>query len=221
MYKISIVLIILTLAGCATGNISNDYQVDKTKDNGLVIGSLTQEKGFPGGTNAKIYFDQPIKTEWEEKEGDSFKWIETKPENFLLGTMAFKSQFNDVDGRVFVIELPAGYHNFTNWFISTGNATIRPTSVPPPKEFLVEKNKIVYVGNFHFTLFKRKDLLGISQTSGGFPLIQDKQERDLKIFKEMHPELQNKEVDIRVLPTGNWGSQESGKLYKPIIIPAS
>lgn len=215
--KINLILFFMVFfCGCGTANVSRDFVIKDSKDKGIVIGSITQNKGVPGGVNAKIYYG---KLDGNNEIVDT-AWINARPENYVTGTLGFKSEFEGLDGRLFVIELPEGDHALFNWSIDLGNAFINPVAQPPSQLFYVEPGRVTYIGNIHMHYKVHKSLIGLKAVGSGVPEITNQHDRDLSKFKELYPNLFSKEILHEPMYPGIWmTSPELKTEHSPIYIP--
>ena len=215
--KLNILLLsTVFLYGCGTANVSRDFEIQDSKDKGIVIGSITQNEEIPGSVNTNFYYGKLEKN----NEIVDTAWIEAKPENYVTGTLGFKSDFEEIDGRLFVIELPEGDHVLYRWSIDIGNAFIDPVVPPPGQRFYVEPGRVTYIGNIHMHYKAHKSLLGLKVVGSGFPEITNQHARDIPKFKELYPNLSNDQMLHETMNPGVWmTSPELKTEHNPIIIP--
>jgi len=124
----------------------------------------------------------------------------------------------DLQGRIFVLELPAGKHQIDQWAIEQGKLSfLYPKQPPPPLEFKVAAGEIHYLGNFHMQMEAGKNWVGMTIPVAGYPTIKDMNERDVDMFRERYPQFANRPVRVDVLATDVWvsGSFEEEELVVP------
>lgn len=112
--------------------------------------------------------------------------------------------FSDEQGKLYLLELPAGNYEFYNFriMISTGmgyNEITAKNEFSMP--FQVEAGKVKYVGEVRMKDVMGKNLLGLSVPAGVIPSVSDKHERDLATAKTLYPKILPESVVIDVKPS--------------------
>ena len=193
-----LLFIIVMLQACASvSSIGTDFTFDKKKNNGLVIGSFTQDPktGF-GQVNSHLYFSSVTDS--------SQKYHIQARQEHIPGLMK-SSDFADAEGSLFVLELPAGEYQLNNWMISIGiAATITPKISPPPYKFKVNQHEITYIGNIHMHHILGKNVFGMTVTGGAIPGITNESHRDLSLFRQRYSKLHNLEISKESIKEGAW-----------------
>lgn len=207
LYRISLLLVVLlSIQACTTvKNIGSGFTFDSSKKNGLLLGSFSQDEkdGF-GVVNSVVYFTSTTRQEQRYS-------IDAKHENFL--GLHKDSDFEKVNGNLFVVELPEGKYQLTDWLITLGSAPrLRATNKPPNLEFEITANEITYIGSIHMNLILDRNLLGLIIVFGGTPEIRDESIRDINVFKQRFTKLQATEIKRKILKVGLWdsGTGETG-----------
>ncbi|MES9870589.1 MAG: hypothetical protein ABW149_12955, partial [Sedimenticola sp.] len=101
-----LIILVFVLSGCATPNIDKGYSISEASDYGVIIASLTKT-GFghwPPGYNF-------------ERIDSSKKGVLKFNQNMFDRIV---SDFPETDGKLIVLELPAGEYQINRWFISQG-----------------------------------------------------------------------------------------------------
>ncbi len=118
------------------------------------------------------------------------------------------SDFKDLYGRVYVVELPAGPHQIDAWYTSVPFGHVAPVSDPPPLRFDVAAGDVVYLGNVHMVnRLERPSFMSPWVPVGGTPAVRDRQRVDMPIAEAKAPALKGN-VQIRLLPLGTWGPED-------------
>lgn len=118
------------------------------------------------------------------------------------------SDFEDLYGRVYVLELPSGPHEIDGWHTSFPFGHLAPLSDPPPLHFEVADGETVYLGNLNMVnRLARASFVSPWLPVGGTPEVRDRQQVDLPIAEAKAPALKGK-VQVRLLPLGTWGPQD-------------
>lgn len=182
-----IVPAIFFMAGCAMNNPSPNIDKNFVQENsnyfynGLVIASITQT----GNISATPYYGFT-------KIGDTYSgqlMFNTKLAIDSWGALVrrIESDFQDVDGTLIVLELPAGEYHISSWVTPFENNTWITSPDGVDIKFNVSPAGITYIGELNMDLESR-GLLG----SGGYSVdinIKDSSERDLSKVKAEYPNL--------------------------------
>ncbi|MRX27433.1 hypothetical protein [Kangiella sp. HZ709] len=136
-FKLSVILFaVLLFQGCAVSNVSKNYQLNKSSNEGLVFLTLTVDGVI---SDYSLTFGTPTKREFVK---------------FAYGTPASLFETKDIDskdakGKLFAIKMPAGKYKVFRWGVNSGSYN-NSSSEPIDIEFNVDAGKVVYIGNYHF-----------------------------------------------------------------------
>lgn len=176
-----LVLAAVLLSGCATPNVSSDYELSEASGDGLVIGSVTYNGSL---SEYKIYYRQlPTGESGFFKAGVS--QIPPFPRN------DFSGNGTGAVGELFSAKLPAGRYEFFSWRVSSGAAGTQSTE-PFSIEFVVTAGQPTYLGNFHFLPNRR---LGLTVT-GANVYHRQQSTQDLALFKQKYPKLAQQSITM-------------------------
>ena len=171
MKHILTLLLVSALIGCTTSNIRDDYRLDSTRDEGLVIGSITYD-----GAMAEYRISY-------EREGGANRGY------FSAGAAMYpalpRNDFptNGFRGALFSSALPAGRYFISHSGTSSGMVNSYASS-PSTIAFEVVPGKVTYLGNFHFVPVRRLNIL-----VGAKVMHLNQLERDQAIFHKRYPTL--------------------------------
>jgi len=195
-YKGLILILICFLSGCVSYDIQENYTLKPESEIGIIVGSMTQDSQSGTKSAYSIFYIQ-------NKDGSPFKYVQSKEDAFF--SRYKDSEFDDIEGRIFSLEAPAGHYKITGWQINNGTGMrIYPKEYADPIEFEVQAGKITYIGNFHMKMETGENIFGIDITAGGYPVIKDSFERDYAVFKVRYPNLRSTPY-IKTIPyTGVW-----------------
>jgi hypothetical protein len=155
MNRLLAVLAAALFASCA--NVPSDYKFDHTKDDGLVIGSITYDSSL--GLYSLVVVSPGSSKPLVMSVGYS-QWPPLGP----LTDDALKAR-----GGTYAITAPAGSYRIIGWQIRQG-AKITRNSVAIDAPFTVEKGKASYLGNLHFS--EDWDVSLRDQSSRDLPVLQ-------------------------------------------------
>lgn len=208
---LSILILSVILTGCAAVNVNKDYKLDKSKNVGLVLGSVSQNwDGFNGNAYTVYYFNKV-------GSKDS-KMLETKTES-VFGRKA--GHLYGTSGRIFLLELPEGEYNFNHWSINNGSgAYISPKKSLKLLSFTVKRGEINYIGNLHIHYATGKNIFGFTIIGGGLVSVKAQYDRDTKSFKNRYPNLANEVVNKKLMKLGIWKHWGTNKevVTPPVIV---
>jgi len=212
-YLICICAIIL-LSSCTASNVKHNFNFDNKDSTGLIIGSITQDIK-PGSNSANTFFYI-----YPENEGMTYEMLRLRENKYSLITGFYKqSEFSDLNGRIFAIELPVGKHNLKSWQVDNGTgAYLSPKKTPPPLYFTVKPGEILYLGNIHMHLLTGENIFGINITGGAMPVIKNEYNRDIILFRKRYAKLRNHNITLGVLNIGPWHSEDSIENSKTITV---
>lgn len=202
---LTFLLLFCFLTACTAQKISQDYNPEADKENGVVVFSVSHDEVGGPQAAAIVYID-------DGRNGGVFN------------SSPFTSQFipgqNDFEGslgRLFVIKLPAGDHEFTDWQIVTGSGVrIHPGKGTPHLSVHVQSGQVKYLGNFHGNLARGRNVFGLEFTADGVISVNDRQERDLRILLMRYPQFREK-IKIDLIRQGPWTSD--GGTFRQIETP--
>ncbi len=194
--RIAIILFTICLASCATQNINKNYDVANMGGKAILFGSITQTEAS-GTDNAygTVSYSGPMSG-----------YLQTRTFTMPILIPFDKSEFEDVTGKIFVIEVDPGEYSFDRWAASNGTgAGFYPKENPKPLVYSLKAGQVNYVGNIHFELLTGDNIFGIDITHNAFAVLENNLERDSKIFQSKFTKLQGLEVVNLVKETGIWG----------------
>jgi hypothetical protein len=210
--------VVLILTYCAPGiirlkNIGEDYALDDTKGNGIVIVSLTHS----GSPLTSMFVDlrgvdNDYKAEVSIIEQQLF-FVRKKTMDWKC-PMFGKTPEDKPCGRLGIIELPQGEYEFYSWrgykteTVGTHphvTTTLVKIAVwPPPefsKRFRVIAGKALYLGNLHISV-RKKWVMGRIHPYREIRYklkIADMSERDLPLFYQKNPMITEDKVVVNIL----------------------
>jgi hypothetical protein len=197
----------LLVAACATPNVSQDYRLNPSSNDGVVMGSVTYSGRYSGYS---VEFRQvPTGQTGRFQTGESVALIPQVPKGDF-GSAAPR-------GTVFAAALAAGDYEIYEWKVGSGYANVRSTA-PFSIRFKVEPGKLVYLGNFHFTQTSGMGLM----VTGAMLSYAEKHERDIAAFKAKFPALAEFPIAYAVAPGTNeeWlGGRSSTTITVPVFVP--
>lgn len=178
-------LVALTLSACSSGpNVRPDYSLSKAgaDGDGVLVLSLTTDN--PDNAYVpRLLFNYAAKPH------------DVNGESTLKGEAACdqddpkSSDFGDVCGRLFVVELEAGDYYVLPWSV---------TLFPPlrvctplawePIHFTIAAGKATYLGGFHLQLGERgQDRMGVMKFGAAWVAAADAHVRDLGLLTQRYP----------------------------------
>ncbi len=113
------------------------------------------------------------------------------------------SDFPDLYGNVYVLEVSPGDHFIRNWQIGGDGLRIRPRTPPEPLKFVARAGEITYLGNLHMEVELGKAFFGNSVVAAGYPEVRDRRDIDIPIAEAKNPAIKGL-VKADVLPVGPW-----------------
>jgi hypothetical protein len=209
MIRLTVVLLLGALTvGCTTPNIEPDFKFRAEARSGVVAGSITYEGSFSGysvmyrrvGTNSQT---------GSIRAGAGTVLVPYFPRGDADALGA--------SGELFAVELPEGEYEVHRWLISSGPASVVPTSSFSIR-FTVLPGRVIYIGNFHF---RRTSRLGLTVTGGELSYLE-RAERDLPLIKRKYPSIAATTIDVAIKRGASYravGGQHRTDLDPPVIIP--
>ncbi len=105
---------------------------------------------------------------------------------------------------MFILRLPAGTYQFTDWSYTPkrGTLTEQPVGIGP-LTFEVEKGRGVYLGGFDPAISQGKNLFH-EKIDTAWVLVHDDRTRDLPVLLKKCPAFDSKQLDLSVMDTTPW-----------------
>ncbi len=197
------------LSGCAlsTPNVSKQYSLDSNSKSGLLVGSIKYHGSLSG---YRVFF----------------KGVDNQEKGFFeagAGTMLIpippKSDYSEVNGKLQVVELPAGEYVIERWSVASGYAHVGQTK-PFSIGFKIEPGKATYIGAFVFTV---TDTMGLTVT-GARVDFKEQYSEDIEVLRRDYQNLKNTNVYLGIEPDfvkENVGGESSTQwnipwVYRPV-----
>lgn len=99
------------------------------------------------------------------------------------------NDFDNIKGKLHVIELPPGEYEIANWGVTSGFANLNQTR-PFSVKFKIQPGKATYIGSFIFTV---TDSMGLTVT-GVRVDYEDRFDEDLLVLREKYPYLIDSDI---------------------------
>lgn len=204
------VLLLLTLAGCATPNIDAKHDVRGATTTGVVSGSITYDGSY-GAYRLNLV---------SQTSGETFV-VEHGAGQTLNPSLAFGEKPNPglkKKGSPFAVALPVGSYELKSWNVVIGYSRLTSTS-PTGVVFKVEPGEAIYLGNFHFREPGRR-VMGLVATTT--VALSDQSSRDLAVIRDAFPALADTPITQTVNPDARiekLGGDTVWKADVPIFIP--
>jgi hypothetical protein len=134
-----LVLSVALMTSCA--NVSSDYRFDPSKDEGLIVGSITYESAL-GLYSLVVTGTDPTTSVARPKIDVGYSMYPALGPTYDDALSA--------KGGTFAVAVPAGSYKIVAWFAKQGAKVSGPTrrfEIP----FTVERGKASYVGNLNFS----------------------------------------------------------------------
>lgn len=116
------------------------------------------------------------------------------------------SDFSGVLGKLYVLRLPAGDYQFSDWEykpLGRMNATEQPAGIHP-LTFAVAGGRAVYLGGFDPSIIEEGKNLLHQKVVAAWVLVHDDQSRDLPVFFNKCPGFDRNLLDVKVMDTSPW-----------------
>lgn len=159
----------ILITGCASNNVGKNYLLDSASGKGLLIGSLVQEGNL---TSNSLFF---------REIGVNKKGSNISMNGMFLPKGIYGSDFEDSEGKLFVVELDEGQYEFYSWMMHSGSWSIKPDS-DFSRKFEIKSGKASYVGEYRLKNIMGKNLFGINIVSGASLIVDDKYSRDFPLL---------------------------------------
>ncbi len=199
----AVIISLPILAACDAKSVRSDFSFKPEKTDGIVIISVTQDAAAGKKAIAIFYLDYDLASGKAQ--------ILTSLHQVVPG-IGGSSDFEDGEGQVFVLALPAGKHKIDSWQIRSGWLEIHPKEHPTPLVFEVAAGQIKYLGNLHANLGTGKNVFGMTSVGNGYPEVRDERNRDISMIDFKYPQFRGKVV-YELLPLGPWTSSAETTQY--------
>ena len=198
---------LVLLNGCSTPDVDQSYRFGADTADGIVQGSVTYTGSF---SRYGVSFHQL-------PDGVTGRFDTGKS---AVAPLPFPSKMDfdekRLKGTVFAVKLPPGEYEIDRWSVSGGASNVEST-VPFSIRFVVEKGKVVYIGNFHFIQVAR---LG-PMVTGATLTYRHEAERDTSMLKAKFPNLAAHPITYSTEPGTNQrnvgGASAVGFTVSPIL----
>ena len=195
MVRFIFIITVFIISGCATTtpkitNLNTSLGVSKADLNenmGILVGTYTKNIGEIEYGKRRLFFT-------DTKDYEPRYAIDKKGFSNILGHQ-YTVKDSAKEGDAFAFVLPAGEYILYNFSLESGQnysqtwSSSENFSIP----FVVEPNKVNYLGEFNFTAFssERTTIIGIKSTNreGGYWIVTDELERDKKYFAQKYKAL--------------------------------
>ena len=198
-------------AACVTQQVSGPLSDKRAAESSIVIVSATHEYAIGRSARAIFYIDS--------KEGFTRqRLLHTIEDVFGIPT---GSDFEDLYGKVYVLELEPGKHAVDSWQVPMSGGRLRPRQDPVPLDFIVQAGETIYLGNLHMHIARGRNVFGMSVVADAVPEVRDRSERDLSIAERKVPGIKGRAI-VRTLPLGSWGrpgDETRRSIDPPAIVP--
>jgi len=190
MKLLSILVVILMLAGCAAPSASPEFDFGKNPGMGLLAGSLTTDD--PGN-----FFSQDVYIYFGPSDPHS-----KLPRVKVTINNHCKPGERDIDftkpcGKLFAFVVPAGDYVLNEWHIQdAGGGTISPASWHGGK-VTVQSGKATYVGEIHMVFDPNLPGSGPADWRG-WPSASDRHERDMPLLLRRLPLIRQDDIMVQL-----------------------
>lgn len=208
--SLAAVLLSFVLWGCAGPQVSKEATPAAIQGRGVVIVSVTHDADTGRRSKAHFFIDQQSK-QFETR-------VVRSVEEMLMITKG--SDFDDVHGRVYVLDVEPGLHSIDSWQSAGQAVRITPRVAPAPMRFEVKAGEVVYIGNLNLNHSMGRNLLGISVVASAQPEVRDRRDLDLPIAESKVPSIKG-QVQVRLLPLGPWTDRSTGTDRRIETVPPS
>lgn len=211
-FRICIVLLSSALSSaCMTQQVSGPLSETRVAASAIVIVSATHDNAVGRSARAIFYIDHA--------EGFTKQRLLHTIED-VVG-IPTGSDFGDLYGKVYVLELEPGKHSVDFWQVPTAGGRLMPREKPVPLDFIVEAGETIYLGNLHMHIARGRNVFGMSVAGDAVPEIRDRREVDLAVAERKVPGINSRAV-VRTLPLGSWGrptDQTQRRIDPPMLVP--
>lgn len=197
MKKLSIFCFCMFLLSCATSNhLKTGANTTNKPGDGIVLASVTRGLKDSKGVSTKAIIAK--------------FHVSSDDKNFTLESGSIWGESYDQDkndlvleeGQLNVLSLPPGDYYITGWSLfDAGRAGAGPgigitvgSKNYVKRKFVVEENKVTYLGDLHLDVISYFTLIRIRVLEDGIPNCRNELNRDHKIFSKKFPAFKNWEV---------------------------
>ena len=199
----------ILLSACVTQQVS-DLSSD-TAGSAIVIISATHDYAVGRSARAIFYIDS---SEGLVKQ----RLLRTIEDVVGIPTA---SDFGDLYGKVYVLELDPGKHSVDSWQVPVAGGRLLPSQKPVPLDFVVEAGEAIYLGNLHMHMARGRNAFGMPGVADVVPEVRNRSDVDLAIAERKVPGIRARAV-VRTLPLGSWAhatDRTLRQLEPPIVVP--
>lgn len=207
----SLVLASALISACVTQQVSGPLPDKRAAQSAIVIVSATHGNAIGRSARAIFYLDSN-EGFFEERRLQSIEDVFGIPTG---------SDFDDLYGKVYVLEVKPGKHSVDSWQVPTSGGRLVPREKPVPLDFLIQAGETVYLGNLHMHIARGRNIFGMSIVADAVPEVRDRRELDLSIAERKVPGIRNRAV-VRMLALGSWGrptDQTQHRFDPPVVVP--
>jgi len=186
MKKHLILALSLLCTGCITLKtkpLSINYIFNEKPGVGYVFGSLTQtfvnktrSDGFNDKYTSVIYINERLKGSKQ-----SYVASVSGGENNDID-----SKFTDLNGTIFLFEIPIGSHQLDHWSGIDAYMKVLPKRSMKALKFNIKEGDLLYLGNIHMNLTFGKNFVGTPVIAEVLPEIKHMFARDEILLKEKY-----------------------------------
>jgi hypothetical protein len=184
----------LLLAACATGNVRQNFSMEKAKaqGHGLLVGSYSvsaYDSSYPAYMK---FFYEPLGTPKGPHMNIPHFDANSGCDNLYEGD----SDFSDVCAHLFVIDLPAGDYEMTGWSVENDLHVHFYANPWTPAKFTIQAGKSTYVGNIHMGILSGPNVWGFA---GAWPFLHDERARDIPVLERKYPAINDSNTVVALL----------------------
>lgn len=207
----TILLLAVLSAACMTQQVSGPLSDKRAAESAIVIVSATHDYAIGRSARAIFYIDS--------KKGFARQRLLHTIED-VVG-IPTGSDFEDLYGKVYVLELEPGKHSVDSWQVPMSGGRLRPRQDPVPLDFIIQAGETIYLGNLHMHIARGRNVFGMPVVADAVPEVRDRSERDLSIAERKVPGIKGR-ASVRTLPLGSWGrprDETRRSIDPPAIVP--
>lgn len=203
---------VFILGGCAAKSVKSDFSLDPSRNEGVIVVSVSHDDEGGRGTRAIIYLNGSLLTD------ENAKLLQSLPD--IAFGIHGRSDLEDGYGQVLALALPAGHHELRSWQIAQGQIRLRPSETTLSLGFDLASGEIKYLGNLHAHMMYGKNIFGMTILGDGYFELRDLHERDIAIFEGKYPQFKGKAA-VALLPVGPWlsGDGTRRQIDSPLLLP--
>lgn len=198
------------VGGCMTQQISGPLSDQRAAESAIVIVSATHDYAVGRSARAIFYIDH----------GEGFtrqRLLHTIEDVVGIPT---GSDFGDLYGKVYVLELEPGKHSVDYWQVPTAGGRLVPGQKPVPLDFLIQAGETIYLGNLHMHIARARGVFG-PLAADAVPEVRDRREQDLAVAERKVPGIKGRAF-VRTLPLGSWAQPSDAtqrRLDPAVVLP--